>query len=46
MTFVPHQTEKRYSELYFTNTFFPDLTPADIEEAIHWFQNRERRFGK
>jgi len=42
--FMPLQS--CYSELYFTNTFFPDLIPADIEEAIHWFQNRERRFGK
>ncbi|NET62767.1 MAG: di-trans,poly-cis-decaprenylcistransferase [Symploca sp. SIO2E6] len=35
-----------YSELYFTDTLFPDMNGAAIERAIEWFQNRDRRFGK
>ncbi len=42
--FMPLQS--CYSELYFTNTLFPDLNPIEIEQAIDWFKNRDRRFGK
>ncbi len=35
-----------YSELYFCNTFWPDFRKAELEEAISYYQNRERRFGK
>jgi undecaprenyl diphosphate synthase len=35
-----------YSELYFTPTLFPDFTPTELDKAIDWFQNRERRYGK
>jgi undecaprenyl diphosphate synthase len=35
-----------YSELYFTNTFWPDFRKADFYEAIADYQSRERRFGK
>ncbi|MDR2475759.1 MAG: isoprenyl transferase [Bacteroidales bacterium] len=35
-----------YSELYFTNTFWPDFGKDDFVKAILDFQNRERRFGK
>ena len=35
-----------YTELYFTNTLWPDFGKKDLEEAILEFQNRERRFGK
>ena len=34
-----------YAELYFTDTLWPDFTPAHIDEAIRWFSLRERRFG-
>ncbi len=34
-----------YSELYFTDTFFPDFTPDKFKEALIDFQNRNRRFG-
>ena len=34
-----------YSELYFTNTYFPDFTPEKFEEALIDFQSRNRRFG-
>ena len=35
-----------YSELYFTDTFWPDFTPDCLQAAIADYQNRERRFGK
>ncbi len=35
-----------YSELYFTDKLWPDFRKDDLFEAIHDFQNRERRFGK
>lgn len=35
-----------YSELYFTDVFWPDFRKAHFYEAIIDFQNRERRFGK
>jgi undecaprenyl diphosphate synthase len=34
-----------YSELYFTNTLWPDFGKDDFYQAIIDFQNRERRFG-
>ena len=35
-----------YSELYFTETFWPDFDDGELEKAIMSFQSRERRFGK
>lgn len=35
-----------YSELYFTDTLWPDFRRNDLVKAILDFQNRERRFGK
>jgi len=35
-----------YSELYFTDTLWPDFTPAHLETAIAWYQGRHRRLGK
>ena len=35
-----------YSELYFTETLWPDFRKADLYKAILNYQNRERRFGK
>ena len=35
-----------YSELYFTDKFWPDFTKEDFCEAIIDYQSRERRFGK
>lgn len=34
-----------YSELYFTNTLWPDFTKEDLKKAIEDYSNRERRFG-
>ncbi|HXZ55560.1 MAG TPA: polyprenyl diphosphate synthase [Burkholderiales bacterium] len=35
-----------YTELYFTPTLWPDFDGADLDEAIAWYQQRERRFGR
>ncbi len=35
-----------YSELYFTNKYWPDFTKEDLFEAIVDYQKRERRFGQ
>ncbi len=35
-----------YSELYFTDTLWPDFRKEDLEKAILDYQSRERRFGK
>ncbi len=35
-----------YSELYFTDTLWPDFRKENLYEAIADYQNRERRFGK
>jgi undecaprenyl diphosphate synthase len=34
-----------YSELYFTDTYFPDFNKEEFDKAISEFNNRERRFG-
>jgi len=35
-----------YSELYFTDTLWPDFNPAEIDKAIENFNHRDRRFGE
>jgi len=35
-----------YSELYFTNTLFPDLTPKELNKAITWYKDQKRNFGQ
>ena len=35
-----------YTELYFTQTLWPDFNAAALDEAIASFRNRERRFGR
>ncbi len=35
-----------YAELYFTETLWPDFRKEHLVEAIHNYQDRERRFGK
>ena len=35
-----------YSEIYFTNTYWPSFDKLELFEAIREYQNRERRFGK
>lgn len=35
-----------YTELYFTDRFWPDFNAADIAAAFEWYKGRERRFGR
>ena len=35
-----------YTELYFTEIFWPDFDKEHLYEALVNYQNRERRFGK
>ena len=35
-----------YSELYFTDTLWPDFGAAALDEAIASYRSRERRFGR
>ena len=34
-----------YSELYFSQKYWPEFEKEDLREAIEWYKNRERRFG-
>ncbi len=34
-----------YAELFFTDTFWPDFTPRELDEMIEEFKKRQRRFG-
>ena len=34
-----------YSEMYFTNTYFPDFDEFDLKKAIEEYSKRDRRFG-
>ncbi|OGK42634.1 di-trans,poly-cis-decaprenylcistransferase [Candidatus Roizmanbacteria bacterium RIFCSPLOWO2_01_FULL_35_13] len=42
--FMPWQSE--YSELYFSDLFFPDFDDKEFEKAIKDYSLRKRRFGK
>ncbi|HPT66383.1 MAG TPA: polyprenyl diphosphate synthase [Candidatus Woesebacteria bacterium] len=35
-----------YAELFFTDILWPDFTPKELEKAIYWYQQRDRRMGK
>jgi undecaprenyl diphosphate synthase len=35
-----------YTELYFTDTLWPDFDAAALQAAIAWYAARERRFGR
>ena len=37
--------QSAYSELYFTDTLWPDFTEAELDGAITWYRSRKRRFG-
>lgn len=37
--------ESAYSEIWVTQTLWPDFSPADLHAAIRDYQSRERRFG-
>ncbi|MCX8565340.1 MAG: undecaprenyl diphosphate synthase [Glomeribacter sp. 1016415] len=35
-----------YTELYFTDTFWPDFDAQALDLALDWYRQRERRFGR
>lgn len=35
-----------YTQLYFTDTLFPDLTPKELDKAISWYQTQTQNLGK
>lgn len=35
-----------YTELYFTDDYWPDFGTKQLDQAIEWYSNRERRFGR
>jgi undecaprenyl diphosphate synthase len=35
-----------YTELFFTDTLWPDFGEDELAQALAWFASRERRFGK
>ncbi|MFA5520327.1 MAG: polyprenyl diphosphate synthase [Castellaniella sp.] len=35
-----------YTELYFTDEFWPDFGARQLDAAFEWYRNRERRFGR
>ena len=35
-----------YSQLYFTNTLFPDFTPKELDKAITWYHTQTKNIGK
>ena len=37
--------QSAYSELYVTDTYWPDFTPDKLKEAIEAFNGRDRRYG-
>lgn len=42
--FMPWQSS--YTEYFFVDKYFPDLSQEDIEQVVQEFGNRQRRFGK
>jgi undecaprenyl diphosphate synthase len=35
-----------YTELFFTDRYWPDFGARELEEAFEWYRTRERRFGR
>lgn len=35
-----------YTELFFTERYWPDFSARDIDAAFEWYRTRERRFGR
>ena len=38
--------QSAYTELYFSNKFWPDFNKQDLYEALHDYERRDRRFGR
>lgn len=41
--YLPWQST--YAELYFTDTKWPAFSPADLDEAVTWFEKQKRHWG-
>ena len=37
--------QSAYTELYFTDTLWPDFRPESLDQALAWYTQRDRRFG-
>jgi len=35
-----------YTELFFTDCYWPDFGADELKQAFEWYRNRERRFGR
>ena len=35
-----------YTELYFTDCYWPDFGEAELQQSFEWYRTRERRFGR
>lgn len=35
-----------YTEFYFTDVMWPDFDKKELEKAVEWYGNRDRRYGK
>lgn len=35
-----------YAELLFIDTFWPDVSAAELQEGLSWYARRQRRFGR
>ena len=35
-----------YTEFYFTDVMWPDFDKNELQKAVEWYNNRDRRFGK
>ncbi len=38
--------QSAYTELFFTDTLWPDFGATEMDKAIAWYSQRERRFGQ
>ncbi len=38
--------QSAYSELYFTDKFWPEFDGKELKKAILWYQNQQRNFGR
>lgn len=38
--------QAQYSEFYFTDVLWPDLSPDDVDEIVREFYRRKRKYGK
>ncbi|WP_024327245.1 polyprenyl diphosphate synthase [Thioalkalivibrio sp. AKL19] len=38
--------QSAYAELLFIETFWPDVSTAELQEGLSWYARRQRRFGR